>query len=291
MLLIAPIVYLMRATLPAVIYLMGITVWAGTYWNEPVLNIIFWPLAAVIIPHFVWSLRREIYAMRSTILSFVLTICVSIAAGFSLGRSWDGAWIIILPALCSIFYFLGYLDPDKITRNWQQPMRLIGAIGLFGAAFIFTFKEVWKYGISRIARDVFDLGAIPGYIISFSIVVVSILLFYDFLKRKNITVCLLGAVPLMAIIGYLLKGSDGILPMIIFNAYLLFMSVGRIISGIRNNSIGIVNSGMLMLAILIIAKFFDGGISFVIKGLVFIAVGVGFLVTNMAFARRLGGAK
>jgi hypothetical protein len=122
-------------------------------------------------------------------------------------------------------------------------------------------------------------------------VAVSILLFYDFVKRKNITVCLFGAVPLIAIIGYFLKGSTGIMPMIIFNAYLLFLSVSRIISGIRNNSIGVVNSGMLMLAILIIARFFDSDISFVIKGMVFIAVGIGFLVTNMALTRRLGGAK
>jgi hypothetical protein len=117
------------------------------------------------------------------------------------------------------------------------------------------------------------------------------LLFYDFVKRKNITVCLFGAVPLIAIIGYFLKGSTGILPIIIFNVYLLYMSVSRIISGIRNNSLGIVNSGMLMLGILIIARFFDSDISFIIKGLVFIAVGIGFLITNMALARRLGGVK
>jgi hypothetical protein len=284
----------MQATLPAAIYLIGITVWAGTYWNDPLKAVIFWPLAAVIIPHFIWSLRQELYVLRSIILSFIMIICVSVGASFSLGKTWDGAWIVIFPSLYSIFYFLGWLDSDKITVNWQRPMRLIGAIGLFVLAFIFTFKDVWKYGAGYsygITRNISDLSAIPDHIISLSIVAVSMLLFYDFVKRKNITVCLFGAVPLIAIIGYFLKGSTGILPIIIFNGYLLFLSVSRITSGIRNNNLGIVNFGMLMLAILIIARFFDSNISFVIKGLVFIAVGIGFLVTNMALARRLGGAK
>ena len=46
-----------------------------------------------------------------------------------------------------------------------------------------------------------------------------------------------------------------------------------------------------MLAILIIARFFDSDISFIIKGLVFIIVGIGFLVTNAILARRMRGVK
>jgi len=53
----------------------------------------------------------------------------------------------------------------------------------------------------------------------------------------------------------------------------------------------VVNTGMLMLAILIIARFFDSEISFVIKGLVFIAVGIGFLVTNIVLVRQKRGAE
>lgn len=63
------------------------------------------------------------------------------------------------------------------------------------------------------------------------------------------------------------------------------------IAGIRNNNLAVVNTGMLMLAILIIARFFDSDISFIIKGLVFIIVGIGFLVTNAILARRMRGVK
>jgi hypothetical protein len=52
-----------------------------------------------------------------------------------------------------------------------------------------------------------------------------------------------------------------------------------------------VNSGMLMLAILIIARFFDSNIDFITKGAVFIVIGIAFLAANVMIARRIGGVR
>ena len=72
------------------------------------------------------------YALRAALFSLTMIICVS-AASFSLGKTWPGSWVIIFPSLYSVFYFLGRLEVNKITTNWQRPLRLIGAIG-----FIYT---------------------------------------------------------------------------------------------------------------------------------------------------------
>ena len=120
---------------------------------------------------------------------------------------------------------------------------------------------------------------------------IAILLFYDNLKRKNLMISLFGAVPILAILAYFLKGQSTVLPLIIFNVYLLVLSLSRIVFGVRHNSLAVINSGMLILAMLIIARFFDSDIGFIIKGLVFIIVGIGFLAGNIILARRIGGAK
>jgi len=294
MFLIIPIVYLMQASLPAAIYLIGVTAWSGTYWDNPSKAILFWPLAAITIPYFIWALRQEIYAIRTTILSLIMIICVSFATSFSLGKTWHGSWIVIFPSMYSIFYFLGWLKVSKITTNWQQPLRLIGAIGLFILAFQFTFRYVWQY-LDRysygINKNISDISAIPDHIITLGMIAIAMLLFYDNIKRKNWTVSLFGAVPLLAIVAYLIKGQSPVAPLLIFNVYLLVLSISRIIFGVRNNNLAIINTGMLILAILIIARFFDSDINFIIKGLAFIIVGIGFLVTNLTLTRRIGGAK
>ena len=294
MFLIIPITYLMQASLPAAIYLIGIIVWSGMHWNEPIKAIMFWPLAAVIIPHFIWALRQEIYALRTVILSLVMIICVAFAASFSLGKNLPGSWVIILPSIYAIFYFLGCLKVNRITTNWQRPMRLIGAIGLFILAFQFTFRLVWQYlttSYNRVGEYPFDLGIFLSYIVTIAIITTAMVLLYDNIKRKNLTVALFGAVPLLAVIPYLINGQPVILPLLIFNAYLFILSINHIITGFRNSKLSVVNVGMLMLAVLIITRFFDSDINFVMKGLAFIIVGIGFLVVNLKLARSLGGAK
>lgn len=295
MFLIIPVTYLMQASIPVAIYLIGITIWSGMNYNDPFKSFLFWPLAAVIIPHFIWALRQEIYALRTALLSLVMIICVACAAGFSLGKDCPGAWVVIFPSIYSIFYFLGWLKVNRITTNWQKPLRLVGAVGLFILALQFTFRYVWQYLGSSFNRGqelpAFNIGALPGHIVTIAVIATAMLLLYDNIKRKNFNVALFGAVPLLAFIAYLFHSQSIILPLIIFNVYLFILSTHRIITGFRNSNLSMVNIGMLMLSILIIARFFDSGIGFIIKGLAFIIVGIGFLVVNFKLARSMGGAK
>jgi len=292
MLLIAPLVYLMQASLPAAIYLMGITAWAGSYWNNPSMAVLFWPLAAVVVPHFIWALRKEIYTIRTTILSLVMVLCVSFGTGFSLGKTWPGSWIVIYPSIFAIIYALGHQEFRNVTTNWQRPLRLIGTIGIPILAFQFTFRYTWEYMHSdyhRLGREILSLSTLPDYVITWMIVGAAMLLFYDNVKRRDLTASLFTALPLLALMSYFLNGKAIILPLLIFNAYLFILSVSRIAEGIRNNNLGAINVGMLILAILILARFFDSDINFIMKGLAFITIGIGFLVTNVVLMRRKGG--
>jgi hypothetical protein len=79
------------------------------------------------------------------------------------------------------------------------------------------------------------------------------------------------------------------LSVILFNVYLFIVSIIRIMLGVRNSSLSIINTGMLILSALILARFFDSEISFAFKGLVFIFVGTGFLIANAVILRQRGG--
>lgn len=294
MLLIVPLVYLMQASLPAAIYLIGITAWSGSHWDDPLKAVLFWPLAGVIIPHFIWALRQKMYTLRTAMLSLIMMLCVPCAASFSLGKTLHGSWIIIFSSAYGVFYSLGYLPLKQGTANWQRPLRIVGGIGIFFLALQFTFRYAWQYldrGYYAMNKNISDISALPDHIITVAIIATALVLFYDNVKRKNLIPSLFGALPALAIVGYLLKEQTILLPLLIFNAYVLAVSTGCMMLGIRNNSISTVNVGMLMLAILIIARFFDSGINFIAKGLVFIIVGIGFLVSNVLLLRRKRGAE
>ena len=59
-------------------------------------------------------------------------------------------------------------------------------------------------------------------------------------------------------------------------------------SGIRTGKQGQMNFGLLAVTALIVARFFDSDLSFLLRGLVFIALGLAFLATNIFMLRRKG---
>lgn len=75
----------------------------------------------------------------------------------------------------------------------------------------------------------------------------------------------------------------------IMNAYVLWLSISIIIAGIHKHRLGIVNTGMPLLAALIVARFFDVELSFVVRGVAFVLVGIGFIAANVVLVRRKAG--
>ncbi len=288
MFLILPVVYLMRATIAAAIYVIGITCWAGNFWDDPLMAIIYWPLLALVIPHFIWSLRRKVYTLRSTTLALIISASVCFGAGFSLGKTWSDSWTVIYSSIAALLYLIGSWKFNKISVNWQRPFRVIGSLGVIGLAFIFTFSYSWHPGF-HFYLGILQPAYLPDHVIALAIIGSALLLFRDCLVKGYKIKSLFGALPLLALVAYAFNANNLIfLSMLLFNIYILALSISYISLGIRNNHLGLANVGMLILAILIIVRFFDSDISFIIKGLVFIIIGSGFLVTNAVLARRMG---
>jgi uncharacterized membrane protein YgaE (UPF0421/DUF939 family) len=57
-------------------------------------------------------------------------------------------------------------------------------------------------------------------------------------------------------------------------------------SGLARGRFAETNAGMLLLTALIVMRFFDTDVGFLVRGLAFIGAGVGFLVVNMLLLKR-----
>lgn len=291
MLLILPIVYLLQAAIPAAFFAVGIVSWAGYVTNSPMQSILFWPLLALIVPYFIWSLYQEKFAVRSTILAFVMAISLYFGAAFSLGKTFSGSWIIILSSLIGIFFYLGTADIKKISKHWQRPFAVLGGVGAFVMMLFLTYRYPWDSISSRYYYNVTDMSswlAVPDHVVTFILIAAALLCFLRCVRGNDLMRTMFCALPLIALIGFVFYGVSEFFAIWLFNGYLLIVSVIRIMNGVKNDHLGVVNSGMFMLATLVVARFFDGEINFIIKGLVFILIGIGFLVTNVMILRRKG---
>jgi hypothetical protein len=100
---------------------------------------------------------------------------------------------------------------------------------------------------------------------------------------------MIGAVPVLAVFGWALATKNlEVVGAVMFNLYLLALGVGTLVIGMRGRRLGTVNAGMVVLAAVILCRFFDADFSFLAKGIAFIVVGIGFLTTNLVLLRWKG---
>ena len=76
------------------------------------------------------------------------------------------------------------------------------------------------------------------------------------------------------------------LPPLLVNLLLLTLGILNIRAGAQKNHLGILNTGLLIVMALVICKFFDTQISFVLRGLMFVLAGTGFFVANIRMLKK-----
>ncbi len=292
MLLSMPLVYLLGATAPAILYLWGITAWAGVRQYEAGHALFFWPLAALVIPHFWQTVKENRYGIRAVWLAWGISLSLCVATGIVLEGALAGLWIVVYSGLFAVLFLVGSSYFGESSTLWQRPFQTFGAAGIAVLALLFTYKWPWEkigWANYRTGAAFHAVAAIFDYVLAAALVLVTLYFLFGQMHHWQISTLLFGVVPIISIIGYVFTASstNEAFALILFNLYLFALGLITTITGIRNSQLGSVNAGMLILAALIVARFFDSDLGFVIRGLAFILVGIGFLLTNWMIIRKV----
>jgi len=297
MILTAPIIYILSATLPLLIYCIGITTYACYAQNSGGHALFFWILFGAIIPYCLSLYKKNRYSQRATFTSWILCYCLTIATGVSLEKVLPGLWIIIYPSLFVIFYLVGGLWFYDAPSWWQKPFHTFGILAISFFTWLLTFTWPWGevgFHYYRSGLRFHVPAAIIDYILAVGLPITALLLLRYSVQQNKKALFHFSVIPVIFIAGYVLVNLGGYIMLLgmvsILNMYVLFLSLKTIQSGIKKLELGTLNAGMLFLALLIISRFFDIDMSFVIRGIIFIILGIAFLVANTTLIKRKGGA-
>jgi hypothetical protein len=168
----------------------------------------------------------------------------------------------------------------------QKPFHSVGVIGTVVLSFLFTFEFPWKeigfYNYHCIDRY-HEYAGWVDYGLAVILPFCALLLLAMAIRKGDKSKLLFGVLPVLAILGFAISADAA---MALFNVYLFVIGIRTLVVGIRNGRIWTVNAGMLILTALIIARFFDNDIGFVVRGIAFILIGAGFLITNVILIKR-----
>lgn len=149
-----------------------------------------------------------------------------------------------------------------------------------------SFKWYWE--------DLIDMSFSPIYFEDYAEIIAAIIvtLFALFLLLKQAKIeklkqsTLIEFTFIIFIVLFLIGLKFTILPIILINISLFLIGILIIRKGATNNHFGILNFGLLIITAQVVCRFFDTDLSFIVRGLLFILVGVGFFATNYWMLKR-----
>ncbi|TAJ10218.1 DUF2157 domain-containing protein [Marinilabiliaceae bacterium JC017] len=277
-----PIIYLLRSSMVSLLYIIGITWLVGEtdYWSHSAVSVhLYWPLLAAIIPHYLGLMRQRPEGNFTNFHHWfiILSIIFSLRSIASHINDW------LFPAYMSLFgtiYLLGQLPSFSSVKRRNNAYLVLGSFGTIVLLLTLSFDWIWK----DIADQSHSLGLLirtPDFFISLLLTAIGTSLYIFKMQRNreqklNPLELIFMAFMLLFIIGH----YSPVIPQVMINLLVLVIGLFYIRYGTNNNHLGILNYGLLTITTLVICRFFDTNISFVMRGLLFIVVGTGFFFAN-----------
>jgi len=295
-----PIVYLLRTTLGAILYVIGSVLWLFARWGifssegNPTL---FWLLLMLVIPYVVFRFRRD----RDSRETATLVIIVALAALFGVGATADFAeanvGAIAYAGLATAIYLCGInVFPQPAGR--LHPLAVLGGIAIGIVAIVLSFE--WNWHMTRhVASLPRSSAANVAVAVELLFPIAAVCLAgFDVLRRRAEFSLSAALLPIVAAVAWAIANlcelpgdrwqstRCSFAAATVMNCYALLLGIDILARGIRTNSIARANFGLLLIATLAICRFFDSDLSFMIRGIGFIVVGLGFLVANVLLFKR-----
>ena len=186
--------------------------------------------------------------------------------------------LIAYMSLFSAFVMMSQLKTFETGRVLTNAFLVVGSLGIIVLLLALSFDWYWD--------ELSDgsLNVIIGHsesIVSMVLILVCAGLLLLLLKSKrwgdiNSKSYAFIVFVILFFLGLKSPGTSQFL----INILILILAIHTIRDGAQRNHLGILNYGLLILTALITCRFFDTDFSFVVRGLLFIIVGIGFFAAN-----------
>ncbi len=287
MLLSLPLIYLLPSSMVSLLYIVGISSYAAETgygrWNQP--PYLYLAFLAAVLPHYYYLWKHKRDSNFFNFHSWFIAGSVIHALGTFSDEVPELMWIAYI-GLFSVLFLRGTSGAYQSKSLVANPFRLLGALGILICCLIFSFEEIWN-GLFDPYPSIEALFKSPEIWISIGFIILAA---FFFTKEKRISNDLkinpLTIAFLYFSITFFIGTANSVIGMILINLFLLLTGIYYINRGSETDHLGFLNMGLLILTALMVCRFFDTDMSFVVKGILFVALGAGFFIANYRLLKK-----
>lgn len=291
MLLCLPLVYLLNSSIASLLYIVGITYYQCVtnfgielfMHRQETFN--YWWMLLLIGPHYYALYRRHPNSNYLLFHNWITPISLTISLGAVAHHNEELIFIAYM-ALFAIFYITGSSTYFNHSKRRINGYLVLGSLGTMHILLMMSFHWFWE----KIAGQHFNLSdainSQEGFA-SLLLVVLAVLLLLVSQRGKSwkelhpIKVTFL----LYVFIFFIGLGNTP-LPVVFINLLVLSLGIYTVWQGAKADHLGVLNYGLLTITALVICRFFDSDMSFVVRGILFVLVGTGFFAANYMMLKK-----
>lgn len=278
-----PLIYLLKSNALTLLIVVFSTFYACEFGyfsrgnQEPWMYLL---MMALVIPYYYKLLKENPKGNITSIFNWLFPLSLTIVLGSFVATGAQFGFLMYI-SLFALFYNIGKLPFFSNQKLRQNGYVIIGSLGTVFTLLILSFRQVWDFSLKT---SVFQLHEFYIAIALFSITLglISYMNKLKWIKEFNLFQYVFIIYAILFVIGLF----NDIIPTVIINLLVLALGLTTVKIGIAKYHFGVLNYGLLIITALIICRFFDTDMSFVIRGLLFVCVGVGFFITNYIMLKK-----
>ncbi len=275
-----PIVYLMPSSAVSILLLLGLTsvggehrlhsAAVGNYVSIEVLG-----LYTILVLYYLYLIKRaprSLFTLWHHFIVPIVGLLLLLRSGFGFQQL---NAIIYLLALGLIFN-IGSLAFFRSNRLRENPYRILGTLGTVIILFVFSFHAIWEHWSSRSATSISFTNNYILFLLLLGWIGTLIYLY----RKRDFEFNPIQLTPLLFIPMPFSGSLATAMGMGISNVLLIVIGLYYFWKGQKTGRLTTLNFGMVILAALIVIRFFEMDLSFISRGLCFVVIGLAFFAAN-----------
>lgn len=279
-----PLVYLLNSSMASLLFWCGATYFgcqAGYFDWSNVSSIsasYYWLFVLGGIPYYYLLVRRAPTGNFTNFHHFIVPISLVIMLGAE-PRHHGSILLLAYMSLFGLLHLIGTWIKTWRSESNISGYQLAGKLGPIGILMWFSF--LWAWGELHLDRLSWSVLASAEFFWFSGLTLLSLGLMVWLKEKRGVNIFKpFNFLPLVFAFLFFLSMINPFLSAILDNLLVLGLGIVTVVEGSRSNSVATLNVGLLTLTALLICRFFDLKIDFVVRGILFIVVGVGFFLSN-----------